>query len=80
MQNWFAWVHLQKSLITFRDSGQTMDAGDWWLDREIADLKSELGMQEDDSHDISVSSWFTAENQAVAADASFATGNSQLVR
>lgn len=43
--NWFAWVHLQ-SLITFRDSEQTMDAGNDWLDKEISDLKTDLGIQE----------------------------------
>lgn len=51
--NWFAWVHLQ-SLITFRDSGQTMDAGNDWLDKEISDLKTDLGIQEGQAHESTV--------------------------
>lgn len=47
--NWFAWVHLQ-GLMTFRCSGQTMDAGNDWLDKEIADIKSDLGIQEEEQH------------------------------
>ncbi|MEK4113257.1 hypothetical protein MHH92_23605 [Paenibacillus sp. FSL M7-1414] len=51
--NWFAWVHLQ-SLITFRDSEQTMDAGNDWLDKEISDLKTDLGIQEGQTHESAV--------------------------
>lgn len=62
--NWFAWVHLQ-SLITFRDSGQTMDAGNDWLDKEISDLKTDLGIQEGQTHESAVA----VTNQTLTANA-----------
>lgn len=67
--NWFAWVHLE-GLITFRNSGKTMDAGNCWLDKEISDLKSDLGIEEGDSNVIPQSSWYTATNQVITADTS----------
>lgn len=75
--NWFAWVHLQ-SLIAFRSSGQTMDAGNWWLDKEIAEMKLELGIEEVEKHD--ESSTIEAAHQFLATDASCRSGNVELVR
>lgn len=74
--NWFAWVHLQ-SLITFRSSGKTMDAGNWWLDKEIAEMKSELGIEEGEQHD--GSSAVEATYQFLETDAGGGSGNIELV-
>ena len=74
--NWFAWVHLQ-SLLKFRKSVHTIDAGNWWLDKEIAEMKKELGIEEVEQHD--GSSTITAAHQFLATDAGSRTGNVELV-
>lgn len=42
--NWKLWRHLQ-NLIRFRNSGKTHDCGNWWLDREIADIQTDIKKQ-----------------------------------
>lgn len=74
--NWFAWVHLQ-SLIMFRDSVHTMDAGNCWLDKEISDLKKDLGIQEVEQY--ANTSGVTATHQTPSADAIGLSRNSKLV-
>ncbi|MGG1673293.1 hypothetical protein ACIFOE_22180 [Paenibacillus sp. NRS-1783] len=44
MQSWRAWRHLQ-NLIRFRESGATLEAGNDWLDKEIADLQQDIKKQ-----------------------------------
>ncbi|MEK3824456.1 hypothetical protein [Paenibacillus sp. FSL K6-1558] len=47
--NWFAWVHLQ-SLVKFRQSRDLSSKSISWLDKEIAELKQDLGIQERGQH------------------------------
>ncbi|MBE7682053.1 hypothetical protein [Paenibacillus sp. P13VS] len=47
--NWFAWVHLQ-SLVKFRQSRDLSSKSIAWLDKEIAELKQDLGIQESGQH------------------------------
>jgi hypothetical protein len=44
LQCWRSWRHLQE-LIRFRNSGQTHDAADDWLDKEISDLQKDIKKQ-----------------------------------
>lgn len=75
--NWFAWVHLE-SLMQFRESGFAMDAGNCWLDKEISDLKFDLGIEEGER--VAESSTVATAHQFPAADASCRSGNIELVR
>lgn len=47
--NWFAWVHLQ-SLVKFRQSKDLSSKSIAWLDKEIAELKQDLRIQESGQH------------------------------
>ncbi|WP_336761788.1 hypothetical protein [Paenibacillus sp. USHLN196] len=47
--NWFAWVHLQ-GLVKFRKTGNLSSKSIAWLDKEIAELKQDLGIQEGRQH------------------------------
>lgn len=63
LEKLFAYVHLQ-DLIRFRKNTAILDAAADWLDKEIADLKSDLGIREDGCRVI-----FTTTDQAASADA-----------
>lgn len=44
LENWRAWRHLQ-DLIRFRKSGQILEAGKDWLDKEISDITGNLAAE-----------------------------------